>query len=733
MYVHYSPNQISIRWTICRGFSKLPEDFTRAKVVGMLASCDNKHPVNIDVVKEACGQHLLVTVPAGLPEGVYDILALWTKNHDRSIARSRHNGIFCVTNTPEEATDKGAATTDTILNIKSSTSTYGYDGLSAYELALLKGYTTEDENTWVETQIQVATDTIDEAKTAGVSAVNTATDTAVSVVDSKTTEGLNSLDAAITEATNAISTAKAEAVTAATSDIAEAAEAALGQAQEAYDEAEEDIRTSKQAAIDEVATSGGWTNIIKEGSDSIDLAITDDNGNMLAEMAGGELRVKQFDTRHTAVTEDTGPDLAVADQMGNILAFIHEGRIITRTFDSRQAETESEPMPMILPDTVNSYVGDTLQLFKYPMTLIPAYDDWSVSLSIDTSATSIRKWGRTLRRHSEMKPEATGVYNIHARLIDKHRRIHYAGQFQVNVITPHSPQTMKNILLIGDSETQGIVNNSGITTAQGASESPATNSPFADEVKRLLTATGPAQPAMPAPLGLSNLQLIGTQNTAGGRHEGYGGRDVAWFLSTSSPFYKNGVIDFNAYLAQNTIYPDASHKGADYIYILLGANNTSAVTIEKGKIVRTRTGYTSSLKTLLDTIKSQLIDDSARAYHNPNLKVILLSYAFPFTDGYGYHPNGSGEYTDGLWSAQGYLDLWRQNQAIAADSSYCSFVSSVLIAPQVDSENAYAWINKPKNNYTSDTEVQRIEAIHPNTIGYRMFGAAVVRDIIGRI
>ena len=37
-------------------------------------------PVNVDVVKEACGQHLLVTVPAGLPEGIYAIEAIWTKN-----------------------------------------------------------------------------------------------------------------------------------------------------------------------------------------------------------------------------------------------------------------------------------------------------------------------------------------------------------------------------------------------------------------------------------------------------------------------------------------------------------------------------------------------------------------------------------------------------------------------------------------------------------------------------
>ena len=276
-------------------------------------------------------------------------------------------------------------------------------------------------------------------------------------------------------------------------------------------------------------------------------------------------------------------------------------------------------------------------------------------------------------------------------------------------------------------------NNSGITTADGASEPPNATAPFANEVRRLLTGTGEAQPGLPAPLGLTNIQLIGTQNTSGGRHEGYGGRNAAWFMTSSSPFYKNGAIDFNAYLAQNGVYPDTSHKGVDNIYILLGANNTTAISIAGGKVVRTRPDYAPTLRTLLDTIKFQLMEDSTKPYYNPNLKVILLSYAFPFTDGYGYHPNGSGEYTDGTWSAQGYLELWKQNETIASDDDYCSFVSNLLIAPQVDSENAYAWIEKPKNNYTTETEIQHIEAVHPNTIGYRMFGAAVVRDIIGRI
>ena len=97
---------------------------------------------------------------------------------------------------------------------------------------------------------------------------------------------------------------------------------------------------------------------------------------------------------------------------------------------------------------------------------------------------------------------------------------------------------------------------------------------------------------MPGGLGLTNHQLIGSLNTDGGRNEGEGGWRVNTFLSNGSPFYKNGAVDFNAYLDQDSIYEDTSHKGVDLIYILLGANNDVFASIEENnKIKLTETGY----------------------------------------------------------------------------------------------------------------------------------------------
>ena len=92
MYIHYSDNQITLQWTVFRGVSVCPEDFKRSKVVCLLDSHSNKVPVEVDVVQGVKGQYLSIIVPSGLPEGVYDLLAVWTKNEGRSIARSRIDG-----------------------------------------------------------------------------------------------------------------------------------------------------------------------------------------------------------------------------------------------------------------------------------------------------------------------------------------------------------------------------------------------------------------------------------------------------------------------------------------------------------------------------------------------------------------------------------------------------------------------------------------------------------------
>lgn len=426
-----------------------------------------------------------------------------------------------------------------------------------------------------------------------------------------------------------------------------------------------------------------------------------------------------------AQDDDSENILNITDKSGNILAYFDKDGYF-------HANIASEEFEMFLPEYINSYVGDTLQLFKYPMTLLADFANYGVNLSVDTDNNNIRKYGKTLIRYFEFIPLATGTYRINANVMDTRRlKILAEKTITINVLTPTNPESVVNILCIGDSETQGQMNNSGITAADGTP--PNAENSWTNELKERMTTSRAATAVLPAGLGLTNIHLIGTRNTSGGRHEGYGGWDGADFLSSRSPFYKSGAINFNAYLAQDSVYDDTEHKGVDIIYILLGANTTKTVTRHVDKLIMEANEHRTQIINLLNTINTQLRTDSSKPYYNPNLKVVLLNYVFSWTDGHGYHPYGSGIYDDGCYVTQAYIACHRANKEIAEMDDYKDWVDCVLMAPQIDSEYAYLYINKQKNVYMSETEINHIEQVHPNALGYKMFGAAVMRDLLGRI
>ncbi len=257
MYVHYSENQITLHWTVFRGVSACPEDFSRSKVVCLLDSHSNKIPVGVEVVQGGKGSYLSLAVPTGLSEGVYDLQAVWTKNEGRSIARSRIDGAFAVTQNAEESTDKGGASLETVLRFHSSAGTYGYDGLSAYELALLKGLTTKSETKWVEEQIDTAVERIETSRDEALADIQGEETSAVTAIQSTTSQGLTSIDATIAEAEAAVGTVKETAIAEALSAIGSAEATAVADATAAVETAGQvavaSVETAKEDALDEIA------------------------------------------------------------------------------------------------------------------------------------------------------------------------------------------------------------------------------------------------------------------------------------------------------------------------------------------------------------------------------------------------------------------------------------------------------------------------------------------------
>lgn len=139
---------IRVEWTIYKGISPVKEDFSRSNVKVFLLGNREKYLLQARADKGT----LYVDIPSGLKEGTYSIEAIWAKNMDhvfdtRNICRSKKEDLFSITEFEDEATNIGEGVV--VLKVKTSTATYGYDGLSSYELAVLRGDWNGTEGEWL--------------------------------------------------------------------------------------------------------------------------------------------------------------------------------------------------------------------------------------------------------------------------------------------------------------------------------------------------------------------------------------------------------------------------------------------------------------------------------------------------------------------------------------------------------------------------------------------------------
>lgn len=176
---------IHIQWSIFKGTSQVREDFSRALVKVFLIGPDEKYLLNAT----AQNGTLAMDVPQGLPEGAYSIECIYVKNYenllpvrgtltpsgepvchrfpwshphnphsihphdhrsnDRCLMRSRMDYVFALTSVPSE-TDGVSSDGEATLRFKSSVASYGYDGLSAYEIAVMRGDFNGSEGEWLD-------------------------------------------------------------------------------------------------------------------------------------------------------------------------------------------------------------------------------------------------------------------------------------------------------------------------------------------------------------------------------------------------------------------------------------------------------------------------------------------------------------------------------------------------------------------------------------------------------
>ena len=152
-----SNQRINLSWTISRGASKVKEDFRRSSLFVFLTSNNEQIPLNYTLSENA----ITVTLPTGLPEGVYGLLAVWFKSasnpfeggNDASLpplgrmSRSQVDDLFGITAVSNEADYSESSAVN--IEVRSMVATYGYDGLSAYEIAVISGQTALRQSEWV--------------------------------------------------------------------------------------------------------------------------------------------------------------------------------------------------------------------------------------------------------------------------------------------------------------------------------------------------------------------------------------------------------------------------------------------------------------------------------------------------------------------------------------------------------------------------------------------------------
>lgn len=152
-----SNQRINLSWTISRGASKVKEDFRRSSLFVFLTSNNEQIPLNYTLSENV----ITAALPTGLPEGVYGLLAVWFKSacnpfeggNDVSLpplgrmSRSQVDDLFGITAVSNEADYSESSAVN--IEVRSMVATYGYDGLSAYEIAVISGQTALRQSEWV--------------------------------------------------------------------------------------------------------------------------------------------------------------------------------------------------------------------------------------------------------------------------------------------------------------------------------------------------------------------------------------------------------------------------------------------------------------------------------------------------------------------------------------------------------------------------------------------------------
>lgn len=346
MDMNYIPTnlKINIEWTVMKGVGNEAEDFSRSAVALFLFSEENRWAV--PCVADYTGV-VKAQLPETLAEGVYSLDLIWVKNDgsvkgSRCIQRTRKPCVFVVdAGTQPPAGYEGQPVT---VEISTVAAPYGYDGLSAYEIAVLRDATTLDEQEWSkglfndvlanelkrnqeeikETQetVQGLIDTLENLAGSGGSGGGGGVAVANNVIYNPGSSSLNSSNV-----------------------------------QGAIDELSANVDTSLAAVIPSTNEEGACVLLFNTlggvvGSEMMEYPIPEATANNAGVMPKEDK--KKLDSiipSGLIVSNNGGAALNICDTKGNVIVRFSGGHIRTKFFDSRNYSTDTTPDDMSIKGT----------------------------------------------------------------------------------------------------------------------------------------------------------------------------------------------------------------------------------------------------------------------------------------------------------------------------------------------------------------------------------------------
>lgn len=152
-YVENKPS-LHVDWEVTRGKTSVREDFEHSDVWAFLTGDGGMLPLSVDVVENT----LQIDIPMeGLDVGSYGLKVVWVKDGsgsqtlDQLLACNKRcmSEVFDLFGISASSYAETNPNSNITFHVKSSAATYGYDGLSAYERAIMLGKTTLSESEWL--------------------------------------------------------------------------------------------------------------------------------------------------------------------------------------------------------------------------------------------------------------------------------------------------------------------------------------------------------------------------------------------------------------------------------------------------------------------------------------------------------------------------------------------------------------------------------------------------------